>query len=453
MTPHTYHRTFHSLPTLRTAVRSLGDTHQLAIETRARLVLSVAALADRAFRAGRPVTLEAVCDTGTGPGDPLLSVTLRTKGPLPPAELPLPAETAPDGTAATWCLPLAAPDAPAPYDQAAAPDAPTPHDGAGPARPAPATTATAQNNGHAEGLVTAPTETHALEEELRAALAQVDALSEAHRQLKHELAETNSGVLALYVQLEERDEQLRTAHGQVLRELEDALRPPPIAVDGLELAVHYAPAETDAPTGGDLYDWFSLPDGTVHITLVDALGHGVRSTRSALNVTHAVRTLALEGHLLGSIVRRTNEILAPFDPDVMATVILLRIDPGTGHLELANGSHPPALMMRHDGSAQYLEVRGRGIGYPLPGSDRVLAEKLEPGDLLVLYTDGLTESRRDPLEGEARLIESARRHRQRPIEDVPGAIAGDMHTVVLHPDDTVALTVRRTPARLAEESR
>ncbi|MGW8397778.1 PP2C family protein-serine/threonine phosphatase [Streptomyces lydicus] len=453
MTPHTYHRTFHSLPTLRTAVRSLGDTHQLAIETRARLVLSVAALADRAFRAGRPVTLEAVCDTGTGPGDPLLSVTLRTKGPLPPAELPLPAETAPDGTAATWCLPLAAPDAPAPYDRAAAPDAPTPHDGAGPARPAPATTATAQNNGHAEGPVTAPTETHALEEELRAALAQVDALSEAHRQLKHELAETNSGVLALYVQLEERDEQLRTAHGQVLRELEDALRPPPIAVDGLELAVHYAPAETDAPTGGDLYDWFSLPDGTVHITLVDALGHGVRSTRSALNVTHAVRTLALEGHPLGSIVRRTNEILAPFDPDVMATVILLRIDPGTGHLELANGSHPPALMMRHDGSAQYLEVRGRGIGYPLPGSDRVLAEKLEPGDLLVLYTDGLTESRRDPLEGEARLIESARRHRQRPIEDVPGAIAGDMHTVVLHPDDTVALTVRRTPARPAEESR
>ncbi|MGW9042693.1 PP2C family protein-serine/threonine phosphatase [Streptomyces lydicus] len=453
MTPHTYHRTFHSLPTLRTAVRSLGDTHQLAIETRARLVLSVAALADRAVRAGRPVTLEAVCDTGTGPGDPLLSVTLRTKGPLPPAELPLPAETAPDGTAATWCLPLAAPDAPAPYGRAAAPDAPTPHNGAGPARPAPATTATAQNNGHAEGPVTAPTETHALEEELRAALAQVDALSEAHRQLKHELAETNSGVLALYVQLEERDEQLRTAHGQVLRELEDALRPPPIAVDGLELAVHYAPAETDAPTGGDLYDWFSLPDGTVHITLVDALGHGVRSTRSALNVTHAVRTLALEGHPLGSIVRRTNEILAPFDPDVMATVILLRIDPGTGHLELANGSHPPALMMRHDGSAQYLEVRGRGIGYPLPGSDRVLAEKLEPGDLLVLYTDGLTESRRDPLEGEARLIESARRHRQRPIEDVPGAIAGDMHTVVLHPDDTVALTVRRTPARPAEESR
>ncbi|MFJ6602326.1 PP2C family protein-serine/threonine phosphatase [Streptomyces lydicus] len=441
MTPHTFHRTFHSLPTLRTAVRSLGDTHRLAIETRARLVLSVTALADRAFRAGRPVTLEAACAAGTGRSDSLLSVTLRTKGPLPPAELPLPAETAPDGTAATWCLSLAAPHAP------------TPHDGAAPARPAPVTTATAKDNGHAEAPVTAPTETHALEEELRAALAQVDALSEAHRQLKHELAETNSGVLALYVQLEERDEQLRTAHGQVLRELEDALRPPPIAVDGLELAVHYAPAETDAPTGGDLYDWFSLPDGTVHITLVDALGHGVRSTRSALNVTHAVRTLALEGHPLGSIVRRTNEILAPFDPDVMATVILLRIDPGTGHLELANGSHPPALMMRRDGTSQYLEVRGRGIGYPLPGSDRVLSEKLDAGDLLVLYTDGLTESRRDPLEGEARLIESARRHRHRPIEDVPGAIAGDMHTVVLHPDDTVALTVRRTPARPAEESR
>ncbi|MER7163267.1 serine/threonine-protein phosphatase, partial [Streptomyces lydicus] len=111
MTPHTFHRTFHSLPTLRTAVRSLGDTHRLALETRARLVLSVTALADRAFRAGRPVTLEAARATGTGRSDALLSVTLRTKGPLPAAELPLPAETAPDGTAATWCLSLTAPHA------------------------------------------------------------------------------------------------------------------------------------------------------------------------------------------------------------------------------------------------------------------------------------------------------------------------------------------------------
>ncbi|WP_461030641.1 PP2C family protein-serine/threonine phosphatase, partial [Streptomyces sparsus] len=288
-----------------------------------------------------------------------------------------------------------------------------------------------------------PSEVDVLEEELRAALARADSLAAEHHRLKHELAETNSGVLALYVQLEERDERLRIAHGQTLRELEDALRPPPVESDGLELAVHYAPAGTDAPTGGDLYDWFTLPDGTVHITVVDALGHGVRSTRSALNVTHAVRTLALEGHPLQSIIARTNEILMPFDNELMATVLLARVDPVGGEVQLANGSHPPALLSGADGTSEYLEVRGRGIGFPLPGSEKLLRTRLEPGDLLLLYTDGLTESRRDPVEGEARLVESARRHRRLPIAHVPGAVARDMHSLILHADDTLALAVRR----------
>jgi serine phosphatase RsbU (regulator of sigma subunit) len=294
------------------------------------------------------------------------------------------------------------------------------------------------------------TESQVIEEELRAAFAHTDGLVAEHRRLKHELAETNAGVLALYVQLEERDEQLRRAHGQVLQELEDALRPPPLNLDGLELAVHYEPADPNAPTGGDLYDWFRLPDGTLHITVVDALGHGVRSTRSALNVTHAVRTLALEGHPLQSILARTHEILMPLDPDLMATVLLARLDPASGQLLLANGSHPPALVLRSDGAASYLEVRGRGIGFPLPGSEEILHAVIEPGDLLILYTDGLTESRRDPCEGEIRLVEASRRHAARPLAEIPGSIAADMHAVVLHPDDTLALAIRMTPAAADE---
>ncbi|MFH8347831.1 PP2C family protein-serine/threonine phosphatase [Streptomyces sp. NPDC018045] len=376
-----------------------------------------------------------------------LAVTLRTPAPVlaPPAgsTLLLPAEVSPD--TATWHVPL-----PTGTPEVRIPSGRLPDDttgGSGRTRgngAAPLPTGIADGNG--DGSATGPaTENHLLEEELRVALDRVDSLAADQRRLTHELAETNSGVLALYVQLEERDEQLRTAHGHILRELEDALRPPPIAVDGLELGVHYAPAGTDAPTGGDFYDWFTLPDGTVHITVVDALGHGVRSTRSALNVTHAVRTLALEGHPLKSIVARTDEILEPLDPELMATVLLARIDPVSGDLLLANGSHPPALVVRAAGGEEYLEVRGRGVGYPFPGSERLLHAKLDEGDLLVLYTDGLTESRRDPREGELRLAESARRHRNRPVGEIPGAIAEDMHTVILHSDDTLALAVRLSP--------
>ncbi|MFJ2740974.1 PP2C family protein-serine/threonine phosphatase [Streptomyces sp. NPDC087440] len=416
MIPHS--TTHHSLPGLRTTLRRLAHQLDLPVEQRARLALAVTQVAAGELGAGRSVTLHAAQeDDPKEDGGSVLTVRLRTPlAPRPPSlqDLPLPAERLP-GTAAVWRLPHPQPPLPA---RNSTPDS-TPDSGT-------------------------PGTTELLEEELRAAVARADTLAEDHKRLKHELAETNSGVLALYVQLEERDEQLRRAHGQMLRELEDALRPSPVHVPGLEMAVHYEPAGTDAPTGGDLYDWFLLPDGRVHITLVDALGHGVTSTRSALNVTHAVRTLALEGHPLESIVARTDEILLPFDRELMATVLLARIDPAGGTFSLANGSHPPALLVREDGSAEFREVRGRGIGYPLPGSEQLVYDELAPGDLLVLYTDGLTESRRDPREGEQRLLEAARAHRHLPIEKIPGAIAADMHTVILHPDDTVALTVRRT---------
>ncbi|MDN3295791.1 PP2C family protein-serine/threonine phosphatase [Streptomyces ficellus] len=406
--------THHSLAGLRSTLRRLAHRAGLPVELRYRLALSATRVAAGELAAGRPVLLEAVPPQpdgrAEGRGEGRLTVRLHLPhAPRRPSldGLPLPAERLP-GPAAVWRLPAPALEEPPPGD-----DPP--------------------------GLV------ELLEEELSAAVSRMDALAEDHQRLKHELAETNSGVLALYVQLEERDEQLRQAHGRILRQLEDALRPPPVRVPGVEMAVHYEPAEKHAPTGGDLYDWFVLPDGTVHITVVDALGHGLTSTRSALNVTHAVRTLALEGHPVESIVARTDEVLATFDHDLMATVQLVRIDPASGELVLANGSHPPALLVREDGETSLLEVRGRGIGFPLPGSERLLRDRLGPGDLLVLYTDGLTESRRDPREGEQRLARVARRHRHRPIEEIPAAIAEEMHTVILHPDDTVALTVRRVP--------
>ncbi|MFF8606795.1 PP2C family protein-serine/threonine phosphatase [Streptomyces sp. NPDC015346] len=411
MTEHTYgEHPLSTLPEVRRAVRRLAARHGLPAGIRARLTVSVAAVARAALEDGQGVRITARRGPKEEPaGGGTLTFTLTTPtaplpaGPGPLAGLPLPAVATEGG--ADWHIAL-----PSPPDE----------------------------------LETAASD-DAAEEELAALLTELDTLAADHQQLKDELDETNSGVLALYVQLEERDEQLRRAHGQMLRELEDALRPAPLTVPGLELAVHYAPADTDAPTGGDLYDWFVLPDGSVHITVVDALGHGVGSTRAALDVTHTVRTLALDGYPMKAIVGRASEVLGGMDPDLMATVLLARVDPATGELLLANGSHPPALVVRTDGPTEYLEVPGRGVGYPLPGSEQVLRGHLDPGDLLMLYTDGLTESRRDPLEGELRLAASATRHAGRPIDEIPGAIAQDMHTVVHHPDDTLALTLRRRP--------
>ncbi|CAM5491850.1 Serine/threonine-protein phosphatase OS=Streptomyces alboniger OX=132473 GN=CP975_04245 PE=4 SV=1 [Streptomyces alboniger] len=239
--------TFRTPAALRRTVRSIALTYRLPAEDRARIVLSLSETAAAALNAGRPVTLTATNEAGDDGADRLtLALGLpHQDSHVVPGELPLPGEAGADGTV-VWRVPL--PPARSPL-AAVFPQA---------TRACRADTAAAPRGGEAD---LAPADTALLEEELRAALARADRLADEHRKLKHELAETNSGVLALYVQLEERDEELRKAHGRTLRALEDALRPRPLHVDGLDLAVHYAPASDDTPTGGDLYDWFVLPVG------------------------------------------------------------------------------------------------------------------------------------------------------------------------------------------------
>ncbi|WP_410599687.1 PP2C family protein-serine/threonine phosphatase [Amycolatopsis sp. lyj-90] len=222
------------------------------------------------------------------------------------------------------------------------------------------------------------------------------------------------------------------------------LRPPPPQVAGFDLAVHYAPSEPDSPTGGDLYDWFVLPDGTVHVTLVDAVGHGVTSTRNALTVTHAIRTLALEGHAFQDLIGRAAVALATIESSLVATVLLARLDPATGDVVLANGSHPRPVLATTAGDTELLipPLVGRGVGFPDPGSHSLVHRTLAPGDLLVLYTDGLIESRKDYVEGETRLLGAVGRSAGLPTAAIPGVLATQMHDVVLHADDTVVIAIR-----------
>ncbi len=280
-----------------------------------------------------------------------------------------------------------------------------------------------------------------LNDELVAALVALREREADLVQLNAELDATNRGVVALYSQLEQRSAEVRAAQRRVFEELEGALRPAAPPTPGIELAVRYLPAQENSPTGGDLYDWFTLPDGTVHITVVDVQGHGVASTRDALHVTHAVRTLALEGHGIGQLLARADAVLQSTTSTVVATVLIARIDAAAGIVQLAGAGHPPALRVPARGDAVYLEAPGRPLGYDGGGSRGVSVVALEPDDRLLLYTDGLTELRRDVIEGMDRLAAAATAARHLPLSGFLGATVAACAAGETFTDDTLVIAV------------
>lgn len=282
---------------------------------------------------------------------------------------------------------------------------------------------------------------HEQNSELAATLVELRSREAELLRLNEELAETNRGVLALYAELERSADRVRRAQREVFTELEDALRPPPPAVRDLALAIRYLPAQSNSPTGGDLYDWLVLPDGLLHVSVVDVVGHGVASTRAALDVTHALRTLSREGRPLGEVTALADTLLA--GTGALATVLLLRLDPRTGAGELAGAGHPPALLVPATGTVHYLEAPGRPLGFPGAGSQGTTRFQLGPADAVVLYTDGMIEAGPDIDEGLAALREAGERLRMKTLDEVLEGMLDTVRAAASLRDDALLLGVRR----------
>jgi anti-sigma regulatory factor (Ser/Thr protein kinase) len=123
---------------------------------------------------------------------------------------------------------------------------------------------------------------------------------------------------------------------------------------------------------------------------------------------NALRAYALESHPPATALERLNGLAWTLGRSVMATLIYLVFDPSSGVVRLANAGHLPPLHVKPDGSTAFLEG-GRSVPLgALPAADYSEAEYLlEPGSALLLYTDGLVEVRRAPIDdGLARLVKS-----------------------------------------------
>jgi hypothetical protein len=148
--------------------------------------------------------------------------------------------------------------------------------------------------------------------------------------------------------------------------------------------------------GGDALD-YSLDDGVLHLAVFDAMGHGLSAAGVAAFALSAYRRSRTEGHGLAETYAAIDETVAEQYPaDRFVTAVLATLDVGTGRLRWISAGHPPPLLVRAGRLVKTLEIPPRPpMGMRLAAGPAVQGEEaLEPGDMVLLYTDGLTEARR-----------------------------------------------------------
>jgi serine phosphatase RsbU (regulator of sigma subunit) len=200
---------------------------------------------------------------------------------------------------------------------------------------------------------------------------------------------------------------------QVAETLQLSLLTPPPQPDHLEIAVRYRPASAHALVGGDFYDAFPQPDGATLLVVGDVAGHSVEAAAAMSQLRSAVRTLAYDRpDSPAQTLTRVDGVLTGLSFGTLATALLARIEQpseqaraGLRTLRWSSAGHLPPLLLHPDGTADLLDSppeRLLGAGEPTLRTDHEAT--LQPGDTLLLVTDGLVEHGRVDIDtGLARL--------------------------------------------------
>lgn len=188
-----------------------------------------------------------------------------------------------------------------------------------------------------------------------------------------------------------------------------ALGPDLPDVPGVRFSALYQAAHADASIGGDWYDAFRLPDGRIVISVGDVAGSGLDAAVTMGSVRQSIRTAVLINPDPSAVVEAVDRIVRAMRPDRFVTAFVCVLDPVCGELTFANAGHPPALLRRPSGELVELGHGELPLGLRQRDSARSGVISVEPGSLLVAYTDGLTELERDPVGGYAKLLDAVRR--------------------------------------------
>lgn len=222
-----------------------------------------------------------------------------------------------------------------------------------------------------------------------------------------------------------------------------------VRIRGIETGRVYRSATEHLRVGGDFYDIYPLPDGRAVIAVGDVSGKGLRAASVTALVRNTLRAYALDRLQPHEAIGRVNEVLCYFsDREVFSTAVYGILDPVGGSLQYCNGGHPAPMILRMSGEVTVLDTSGPMLGAMEGLQYRTGSTRLDPGEVLVLYTDGVTEARHgNEFYGEERVAEILGSMEGAPAETIARSIADSAARFgggVLR-DDVAVVALRVTP--------
>ena len=157
----------------------------------------------------------------------------------------------------------------------------------------------------------------------------------------------------------------------------------------------YASGAAEAEIGGDWYDAFELSDGTLCFSIGDVGGRGLSAAIPMGKLRQAFRVLSAVERDPAQLLRIADTAVRREHPDVYVTAFVAVYDPIARRLSYANAGHPPPLVRSIDASVRSLGEAGLPLGLESFAPVKTEREQLAEGDLLVCFTDGLIEARKD----------------------------------------------------------
>jgi anti-sigma regulatory factor (Ser/Thr protein kinase) len=216
-------------------------------------------------------------------------------------------------------------------------------------------------------------------------------------------------------------------------------------IPGAEIAVRYRSARLARDIGGDWYDVVAMPGGRVAVIIGDVQGHDTHATAVMGQLRIALRAYAGEGHPPASVMARASAFLYELDTDRFATCLYAQVDPSTGSALLVRAGHIDPLVRQADGTVRVLPTAG---GLPLGLSAQfgrpdypVTPAELEPGETLLMFSDGLVERPGADLDDGVRRLSEALRDGPRGVQNLADhltTVMGEQAT-----DDDMALLLLR----------